>query len=198
MEDKRKKRIRKSLPRITKRKKPSPYLKYRSVRAGVPPPETPLYRFESSLFGYYAFRYLLPACLACTYLIVLFDNFKLYGKTGGSGVPLIFCFLQPIQIVCLLLFVLVVFLVKPLCHIIICEEGMFVSRGLSRMFVPWAHIRSYHPSRYANPYVILISYYISRKRHRRIYAITSLETQHTMVEIISFIHKVRHSVEGEL
>jgi hypothetical protein len=198
MENKKKKRISKSLPRIKKRKKASPYLKYRSVHAGAAPPETPLYRFETSRFGYYAFRYLLPACLACTYIIVLFDNYRLYQNNSGVVTSLAFCFLHPIQIVCVLLLVPVVMLVKPLSHIIICEEGMFVSHGLSRLFVPWNHIRSYHPSRYVNPYVILISYYISRKRHRRIYAITSLETQHTMIEIMSFIHKVRHTAEGEL
>lgn len=197
MEKKKKRRSRKPLSRIVIGKKAAPYAKYRSVRSGVEPPETPMYRYQTSLFGYYGFRYLLPACLACTYLIVLFDNYKRYVE-GGRSTLLFLCFLHPIQIVCLLLFVLVVWTVRPLSHIIICEEGMFVTRGLAHKFVPWSLIRSYHPSRYVSPYVILISYYVARGRHQRIYSFTSLDTQHTMVEIVNFIHKVRHSVEGEL
>jgi hypothetical protein len=197
MEKKRKKRGWKSPKRFASGKKTNPYTKYRSVRSGVAAPETPLFRFQTSLFGYYAFRYLLPACIAATYLIVLFDNYKLYLK-GAAAAPLIFCFLHPIQAVCLLLFVLVVWIIRPLSHIIICEEGMFVTRGFARKFIPWSIIRSYHPSRHASPYVILISYYVARNRHQRIYAFTSLETQHTMVEIVNFIHKVRHTAEGEL
>jgi hypothetical protein len=167
--------------------RPRPYARYRPLRAGEPVPADPLFRYQTNQAGYITCKYILPAAAAGTYLAF----FARAAVLDGMGLG--YALFSPTQVFCLAALVAALYLFSPLAHIIVCEEGMYVSKGLSRVFVPWKHLRSYRPSRNLNPWVIIISYYMTRSRKRRVFAITSLSTEHTLTEIVNFIHKVRQS-----
>ena len=165
----------------------SPYASYAPVRSDVTVPLNPLFRYETNRVGYIAYKYILPMAAAITYIAFFLRHVSLDYYT------LAYSLFSPAQLLCLAVLPTTLYLTAPLSHIIICEEGMFIRNGLRRVFVPWKYLRSYHPSRYLQPWVIIIGYYTARKRHRRVFAITSLATEHTMVEIMNFIRKVRQN-----
>lgn len=167
--------------------KPKLYVKYRPLRAGEAVPADPLYRFQTNRVGYITCKYVLPIAAGCTY-VAFFTR-----AMAISGMGLGYALFSATQVFCLAVLIGSLYLFAPLAHIIICEEGMFVRKGLSRVFVPWKYLRSYRPSRNLNPWVIIISFYVTRSRRKRVFAITSLSTEHALVEIVNFIHKVRQS-----
>jgi hypothetical protein len=171
--------------------KKSIYLTYKPVRRGVAAPSNPLFRYQTNKAGYFTCKYLVPAAAAFTY-ITFFVRSLVVDSSG-----LAYALLSPTQLFCLAVLPLALYLTAPLAHIIVCEEGMFVRNGVKRVFVPWKYLRSYRPSLNLNPWVIIISYYVAKGRHRRVFAITSLATEHALVEIVNFIHKVRRNTEPE-
>ena len=167
------------------------YHAFQPVTASAVIPREPLYRYETSRVGYAACKFVLPAAAAVTYLSFLIRSLWI------DSMPVAYALFSPWQLISLVLTPLLLYLTRPLAHIIICEEGMFVVNGFKRVFVPWRYLRSYHGSAYLQPWVIIISYYYSKKKYRRMFAITSLETEHTLVEIMTFIRKVRQNSEPE-
>jgi hypothetical protein len=194
MDEKRKTRKRRiAEPRDAARMKHF-YSAFRPVRASVTVPEYPLYRLQTSRFGYYAFKYVLPASIALAYLAIMVYHLRL-GETEHFSRA--YGFISPVQLICLILIVPIINITSPLTHLIICEEGMFVRSATARVFVPWKYLRSYHESRHVRRWVVIMTFYTEKKRHRRIYAITSIETEHTMTEMLSFIRSVRRGSETE-
>ena len=179
-----KKTVRQALDRLTADDRKNPFEKYRGFKHDVSAPQAPMVRYETSRFGYTACKYILPAAIVLAYVSVMMYYFSI-NVTGLRA------FTSPFQIPCLILIIPVLILTAPLGHIIVCEQGMFLTKGFSKVFIPWKYLRSYHESQYARQWMILITYYVSRKKHKRVFAITNLATEHTIVEIMNFIHDVR-------
>ena len=184
------KELRKKFRPAASRKK-NRYLAFQPLRPSVTVPTNPLFRYETNLFGDYAYKYAVPLAAAISYTSLLIHTLV----TGERSVA--WALISPIQLACLAILPPCLYLTMPLSHIIVCEEGMFVRNGFRRVFVPWKYIRSYHPSRQLSPWVIIISYYVAKHRYKRIYSITSVQTEHTMVEIMNFIRKVRQNADAD-
>lgn len=184
-----------SQKQVRKKYRPGPpekkniYLTYRPVRRGVDVPANPLFRYQTNHVGYFTCKYIVPAAAVFTYIAFFVSSMTL----NPSG--LAYALLSPTQLFCLAVLPMALYFTAPLAHIIVCEEGLFVRNGFKRVFVPWKYLRSYRPSLNLKPWVIIISYYVARGRHRRVFAITSLATEHALVEIVNFIHKVRQNAE---